>query len=64
MVVQTCLRDENADAGRAILALARESRADLIVMGCYGHSRFREMLLGGASRTLLRTSTVPLLMLH
>jgi nucleotide-binding universal stress UspA family protein len=64
VVVQTCLREEDADAGRAILALARESRTDLIVMGCYGHSRFREMLLGGASRTLLRTSTVPLLMLH
>ncbi|WP_332878481.1 universal stress protein [Massilia sp. S19_KUP03_FR1] len=62
--VQLCVRDEDVDAGHAILALARETGCDLIVMGCYGHARFREMLLGGASRTMLRSATVPTLMLH
>jgi nucleotide-binding universal stress UspA family protein len=33
-------------------------------MGLYGHSRLREMVLGGASRTLLASMTVPVLMAH
>jgi nucleotide-binding universal stress UspA family protein len=33
-------------------------------MGIYGHSRVREMVLGGASRTLLSSMTVPVLMAH
>ncbi|HEX8610777.1 MAG TPA: universal stress protein [Telluria sp.] len=53
-----------ADAGRALLAAAAETGADLIVMGAYGRSRFREVLLGGATRTVLRASTVPLWMMH
>ncbi|MGP1681842.1 MAG: universal stress protein, partial [Giesbergeria sp.] len=36
--------------------------ADLIVMGAYGHSRFREMVLGGASRTIMDAMTVPVLL--
>jgi nucleotide-binding universal stress UspA family protein len=44
--------------------VARESAADLIVMGIYGHSRLREFVLGGASRTLLASMTVPVLMSH
>lgn len=62
--VQQCLREKDVDAGHAILALADETGCDLIVMGCYGHARFREMLLGGASRTMLRAATVPILMVH
>lgn len=38
--------------------------ADLVVMGAYGHSRFRETLLGGTTRSMLRHATVPLLMAH
>ena len=38
--------------------------ADLIVMGGYGHSRTRELVLGGATRTLLRHMTVPVLLSH
>jgi nucleotide-binding universal stress UspA family protein len=38
--------------------------ADLLVMGAYGHSRFRESILGGATRNLLQTTEVPLLMAH
>lgn len=52
------------DAGPALLALAKELGSDLIVMGGYGHSRFREILLGGATRAVLESMTVPVLMSH
>lgn len=52
------------DSGAAILALAASLRSDLLVMGAYGHSRFREMMLGGATRTVLATATLPVLMAH
>ncbi|HXP74224.1 MAG TPA: universal stress protein [Stellaceae bacterium] len=50
--------------GSAILSRASDLGADLIVMGCYGHSRFRELILGGASREILGHMTVPVLMSH
>lgn len=50
--------------GEHILSLAAETDSDLIVMGAYGHSRAREWVLGGVTRTLLDTMTVPLLMCH
>ncbi|MFC4933057.1 universal stress protein [Massilia sp. GCM10023247] len=56
------LRDPHGDTGRAILALAAEQGCDLVVMGCYGHTRFQELLLGGASRTVLREAALPVLM--
>jgi len=43
---------------------AREHDVDLVVMGAYGHSRLREAVLGGATREMLETSTVPILMAH
>lgn len=52
------------DSGNALLSLAADTFADLLVMGCYAHSRFREMLLGGASRTVLESMTLPVLMAH
>lgn len=39
-----------------------ETGADMVVMGAYGHSRFREAILGGATRYMLETATVPVLM--
>ncbi|MEQ1817741.1 MAG: universal stress protein, partial [Terricaulis sp.] len=51
-------------ASSAILEEAHKSNADLIVMGGYAHSRLRELVFGGATRELLRTTTVPLLMAH
>ncbi len=48
----------------AILSRAADHDIDLIVMGVYGHSRLREMVLGGTSRTLLGSMTVPVLMAH
>lgn len=52
------------NVGEALLAHARDAGSDLIVMGAYGHSRFRDILLGGATGTALRTSTLPLWMAH
>jgi nucleotide-binding universal stress UspA family protein len=62
----TVQRDVAADSGigEVILSRAADCGADLIVMGLYGHSRLREMVLGGASRTLLSSMTVPVLMSH
>jgi nucleotide-binding universal stress UspA family protein len=54
----------DSDVGGVILSRAADHGADLIVMGIYGHSRMREMVLGGVSRTLLRSMTVPVFMAH
>ena len=50
--------------GETLLACAREMRADLLVMGCYGHARLRELVFGGASRHVLSHMTIPVLMSH
>ncbi|MHA6896441.1 universal stress protein [Ralstonia pseudosolanacearum] len=50
--------------GEMLLSRAADFNADLIVMGAYGHSRLRELVLGGVTRTLLNTMTVPVLMSH
>lgn len=50
--------------GELLLSRACDLQADLLVMGCYGHSRAREWLLGGVSRTLLGAMTLPVLMAH
>jgi nucleotide-binding universal stress UspA family protein len=50
--------------GSALLSLAANIGADLLVMGGYGHTRFREVLLGGVSETMLRSMTIPVLMSH
>ena len=50
--------------GEYMLSLVADVSADLLVMGCYGHSRTRELILGGATRTVLNTMTVPVLMAH
>jgi len=62
--VEVLRRPAPTDPGKAILSLAADFQADLLVMGAYGHSRFREMMLGGATRTILATATLPVLMAH
>jgi nucleotide-binding universal stress UspA family protein len=52
----------DADAGNAIATRARESGADLIVMGAWGRSRWSERVFGGATRTMLARMSVPVLM--
>jgi nucleotide-binding universal stress UspA family protein len=57
-------RLRNHDVGATLIAEARRLKADLIVMGGYGHSRLREWLLGGATYELLHKAPVPLLIAH
>ncbi|GAB3550778.1 universal stress protein [Noviherbaspirillum agri] len=52
------------DVGNALLSIAADLGSDMLVMGGYGHSRFREILLGGVTRTVLESMTVPVLMAH
>jgi nucleotide-binding universal stress UspA family protein len=56
--------DEDIDAGKALLAQATRLETDLLVMGGYGHTRLREMLLGGVTRTVLEAMTMPVLFSH
>jgi len=55
---------DNSHIGEALQSLAAQVGAGLIVMGAYGHSRARELVLGGATRTMLESSTIPLWMAH
>lgn len=57
------IADEIAVAD-ALLNYASDMSADLLVIGGYGHSRFRELVLGGVTRSLLRTMTLPVLISH
>ena len=50
--------------GEVLLSRVADLGVDLLVMGAYGHSRVREMLLGGATRSVLRSMTVPVMMSH
>jgi nucleotide-binding universal stress UspA family protein len=50
--------------GEVLLSRVADLGADLLVMGAYGHSRTRELLLGGATRSVLASMTVPVLMSH
>lgn len=47
-----------------LLRHARDMDADMLVMGAYGHSRFREAILGGATRNMLENAKIPVLMAH
>jgi nucleotide-binding universal stress UspA family protein len=50
--------------GPTLMAQAETFGADLLVMGCYGHSRLREFVFGGATRHFLKNMSVPVLMSH
>jgi nucleotide-binding universal stress UspA family protein len=52
------------NVGNTLLACAQDHGADLLVMGCYGHSRLREFAFGGASAHVLEHMSVPVLMSH
>jgi nucleotide-binding universal stress UspA family protein len=60
----TRLPAPDIDVPSAILSHAADVDADLIVMGAYGHSRLRDFVLGGATRGMLQSMTVPTLMSH
>jgi nucleotide-binding universal stress UspA family protein len=54
----------DTDVASVILSHAADTGADMLVMGGYGHSRLREFILGGATRAILASMTVPTLMSH
>jgi len=62
--VEIVRESSNAGTAAALLGLARDCGADLLVAGAYGHSRYREWVAGGVTRTLLEENTVPLLLAH
>ena len=55
---------DGMDVANTILSHAADNAVDFMVMGGYGHSRLREFVLGGATRGILQTMTVPVLMAH
>jgi nucleotide-binding universal stress UspA family protein len=58
------IHNEQSDTGDVLLSYASDFSADLVVMGAYGHARWREKVLGGFTRHLLEHMTVPVLMSH
>ena len=61
-VTQT--HDDSTSTGEKLLECAQHEQSDLIVMGAYGRSRLRELLLGGTTRYVLKHTHVPVLMSH
>lgn len=56
------VRSGRGSVGEELRVQMLDTGGDLLVMGCYGHSRFREMILGGVSREMLRQVPYPLLL--
>lgn len=57
-------RAPTANVGAEIAQVAARIDADLVVMGCFGHGRLRERVLGGATRSILHAMSVPTVMVH
>ena len=55
---------DRMEIGDALLSFATARGCDLLVMGAYAHSRVRELVLGGATRTILKSMTLPVLTAH
>lgn len=64
ITVELHQRHTRDNVGDAILNLALDLHAEMLVMGCYGHNRYREMILGGVTRTVLKNTSLPVLMAH
>lgn len=56
--------EDDSSVSHALLTRAGKDDTDLLVMGAYGHSRLRELVLGGTTREILKHMTVPVLMSH
>lgn len=61
-VTTTSVTSQSSGIGQTILDHAAKIGADMVVTGCYGHSRWREFILGGTTRVLLRQSAIPVMM--
>lgn len=59
-----CVHNKQISTGDVLLSQAADLSADLLVTGAYGHTRWRERILGGVTRHLLEHMTVPVLMSH
>ncbi|WP_029008131.1 universal stress protein [Azospirillum halopraeferens] len=60
----TIVKTGSEPVGQSLMVKATELGADLVVMGGYGHSRMREMILGGVTRYVLNHAGLPVLMAH
>jgi len=58
------VESSDADVGTQLLSRACDAHADMLVMGAYGHTRFSEWVLGGATRSVLERMTIPVLLRH
>jgi nucleotide-binding universal stress UspA family protein len=56
--------DSDETSGDALLSLSAEEGYDLVVMGAYGHARWKEQIVGGVTRTMFDSATLPVLMSH
>lgn len=64
LAVEIVVENTRAPEGEALMELARDCNAGLIVTGAFGHSRYREWILGGVTRELLDHAPAPLLIAH
>lgn len=62
--VDVVIETTRSSTGEALMKVAREHDAGLLVSGAFGHSRYREFVLGGVTRTLLAKCSIPLLIAH
>lgn len=58
------MKNKDHDLAQTLLRHVDSHHRDLIIMGGYGHSRLREIILGGMTRALIKKSTVPVLLSH
>jgi nucleotide-binding universal stress UspA family protein len=58
------IKGADSDIASVVLSYVADNSADFLVMGGYGHSRWRELVLGGATRGILSSMTIPTLMSH
>jgi len=63
-VMTKTMREKKRDTSNAFLSYLVDDGHDLLVMGAYGHSKFRELILGGMTHEIMQTMTVPVLMSH
>ena len=63
-VMTKTLTEEKNQTSNAFLSYIADNDHDLLVMGAYGHSRLREIVLGGMTRDIMQSMTVPVLMSH
>jgi nucleotide-binding universal stress UspA family protein len=60
----TGISSDGAPTGEVLLRAAKDDNAGLLVLGAYGHSRFAELVFGGATRHVLKNHDLPVLMSH